>query len=200
MSKRINLNGKSFGRLTAIGIANSKDWLCRCSCGKFPIINGSSLRRGLSKSCGCLKRSNIASGLNTKHGRSRTRTYRIWAGIKTRCLNPRSRGYAEYGGRGITIDPMWLEFENFYRDMGDPPSGHSIERKDGTKGYSAENCRWATPEDQANNTRNNRLLEFAGETHTLAEWSRIVGVSQKTISTRLVRGWTVGQSIGKEGR
>jgi hypothetical protein len=139
--------------------------------------------------------------LYTTHGKCQTRSYRIWAGIKTRCLNPRSRGFAEYGGNGIGICDRWLDFRNFYADMGDPPTvQHSIERQNGSLGYSPDNCKWATPQEQANNRKSSRVVEYNGQSLTIAQWADSLGISQKTISTRLNRNWTVGQALEKEAR
>lgn len=90
-----------------------------------------------------------------KHGMHKTPEYTAWHDMKGRCLNPNHRSYAYYGGRGITIDESWLEFENFYRDMGPRPSGLTLDRIDNDKGYSKDNCRWANRIVQMGNTRRN---------------------------------------------
>jgi len=84
--------------------------------------------------------------------------YHVWEGIKQRCLNPNRRGYEYWGGRGITICERWLDFENFYADMGPRPgAGYSIDRyPDNDGNYEPGNCRWATASEQQRNTRRRR--------------------------------------------
>ena len=82
-----------------------------------------------------------------------SRTYRTWANMKQRCLNPSHRDYEYYGGRGIVVCNDWLEYENFRRDMGNAPIGHQLERKENDKGYYKDNCVWATKSEQMYNRR-----------------------------------------------
>ncbi len=92
--------------------------------------------------------------LREKHGMHQSREYQTWEAMIQRCTNPNAPKYENYGGRGITIHPLWRSFKNFYSDMGERPAGTSIDRIDTNKGYHPDNCRWA---DQKTQTRNRRL-------------------------------------------
>ena len=109
--------------------------------GKFPPLRTSRKSRSLKPS-----------------KRSGEPAYRTWQAMKSRCNNPRNQAYENYGGRGIGIeDPHWQDYESFLADMGDRPDGMTLDRKKVEEGYSKENCRWATPSQQAQNRRNTKL-------------------------------------------
>jgi hypothetical protein len=164
MTKLIDLTGRRFGRWTVLGRANHNDahkkplWCCRCECDTVRLVTGGNLRSSLSQSCGCLK-SERSRAAHFKHGHCDrrngrvSRIYTTWQGMLQRCLNPRSPGFHNYGGRGITVCERWHKFENFYADMREPPDGLTLDRKDNDKGYSPENCKWSTRLEQTHNRR-----------------------------------------------
>lgn len=187
----IDLKNKRFARLVVLEKApasNPKDtsahWLCLCDCGTKKVIRGHSLRKGMTTSCGCFAREK-----NTVHGMHETRVYSIWEGIKERCLNQNRKEFKNYGGRGISLCKEWYKFEEFYKDMGDPPKNHIIDRKDNDGDYTKDNCRWVTYEQSNNNTRHNVYLTIGDETKTITQWCRRYGVKPSTAFARIFKGW-----------
>ena len=191
MPAPIDLTRQTFNRLVALEVIprpssnGGRYWKCRCTCGNTVEVRVDALRAGKVKSCGCQRTDALKK--RSTHARSGTPEYRIWQAMKARCHNPNSTKYYMYGGRGIEVCDEWREsFETFLQDMGERPSTlHSIERIDGTQGYSKENCVWADKETQANNTRLNRPITYQGETLNLSQWSRRVGIPVTTILNRL---------------
>jgi hypothetical protein len=154
------------------------------------------------QSCGCLQRER-ASEANITHGATTNYNwapgYSVWVGMKSRCLNPNSARYIDYGGRGITICERWMDFASFIADMGEPPDGMSIDRyPDGDGNYEPGNCRWATPQEQSNNSRQCRRLTHNGITATITEWNGILGLpSDNTAITQRLNtyGWSVERAL-----
>lgn len=175
-----------------------------CSCGTVTITQVKKVNSGHTKSCGCLQ-SEITTKRSTKHGEA-TRKYKspeyvVFQGMIQRCTDSNCPKYKNYGGRGITICDRWREpsgqgFLNFLADMGRrPPECTSIDRKNNDGDYCPENCRWATSEEQGNNTRKNRYLESNGVRQTLAQWGRQLGCNPQVIASRISRGWSVHEAV-----
>lgn len=197
--KARDLFGKIFGSLTAVsrdfGRKNAVYWNCLCECGEKSCVTRSNLVSGATKSCGCLSKKMSSERLRT-HGMTLTRPFKIWDGIKQRCLNPKHLKYSSYGGRGITLPEKWLTFDGFWEDMQEGYRDDlTIDRIDNNIGYSKENCRWASMLVQSNNKRNNRFLEFDGKKLTVAQWARETGIKSVTIRARLQKGFNVEEAL-----
>ena len=194
---RIDLTGQKFGWLTVIKYAYTKKkaayWLCKCDCGNETIITANSILSNKTKSCGCLRKD-----LLTKHSYSNSNLYTTWANMKQRCYNPKTPEYKYYGERNIKVCKNWLEsFTNFYEWA--ISNGYkedlSIDRINVNGNYEPSNCRWATPKQQARNTRYNKIITYNNETHNLSEWAEIVGINPITLGTRLRRNWTIERAL-----
>lgn len=181
-----DLIGKRFGKIVVISMDGKNDKgkmvTIRCDCGKSKQVYEHHVRQKRYASCGCARR---------KHGHvgsgNRSSTYIAWQSMKSRCLNPLSKGYDRYGGSGITVCERWINsFENFLEDMGTKPEGTSIDRINNSVGYEPSNCRWATPKVQMNNRTCNRNIEYHGVTKTLSQWAEELGVAKTTLFGRLL--------------
>lgn len=167
---------------------------CRCDCGRDHEAYLENLRCGYVKSCGCTREANIRLS-RTTHGLSNIKEHRIWSNIKSRCYNVNNPTYPKYGGAGIKVCDRWLDFANFFEDMGVRPHGKtSIDRIDNSKGYEPGNCRWADWFEQAENRRSSKYLTHRGKTQTIAQWSRETGLL-KALPHRLTLGWSVADAI-----
>jgi len=132
------------------------------------------------------------------HGMAGTRIYRIWQGMKKRCLNKNEQSYIKYGAKGITVSKEWETFVNFLEDMKDTYFEKSqIDRIDNNKGYFKKNCRWVTIEQQANNKRNVKLYDFNGNKMSISQISRITGINRVTIRDRIEKGWEQKKAFSK---
>jgi hypothetical protein len=198
MSKRIDISGIRYGRLVVSQYHGMRlqrpHWECICDCGKITVVYGQHLKNGMTKSCGCYHRDQTSLA-KREHGRSRSKIHWIWVAMKQRCSNPANKGYPDYGGRGITVCQRWMKFENFLSDMGDRPNGYSLDRIDNNKGYSKENCRWASVQLQSRNKRSSKLITFNNETLSESEWARKLGLSRGCVIARRKKGMTAEQAL-----
>lgn len=204
MGRRVEMTGRVFGRLTVIEKTDRRSssgdifWRCQCECGNRAEVNGGALRRGESRSCGCLFLEVAAEKfrkLLTKHGKSGTSTHTVWMGMKQRCESPGASKFAIYGGRGIKVCDRWQSFSNFLADMGERPPGMSIDRIDPDGDYEPGNCRWATQLEQQNNRRNNRMVLVNGERMTVSMAARSAGLKPDMVMQRLKRGLSIEQAL-----
>lgn len=171
---------------------------CLCDCGTRWWMQKSNTRR--VQSCGCIRSAKTVARSKT-HGHSRTPEHRSWAGMKTRCSNPRQDTWRLYGGRGITVCERWSLFENFLSDMGPKPSArHSIDRIDVNRGYEPGNCRWATPHEQARNRRNIRMVKVDGVDMCLSDAAVLRGLTPRVVFSRLGHGWSVEDALSRPVR
>jgi hypothetical protein len=112
-----------------------------------------------------------------------------------RCMNPNNSGYKWYGRKGITVCEEWRDFRNFYADMGDPSPQQTIDRRDGTSGYSKDNCRWATMKEQAQNRSSNLMISWHGVKQSLAQWAQTIGIKADCLYSRLNSGWSIERAL-----
>jgi hypothetical protein len=190
---KLELTGKKFNRLCVIEEVDRDKkgtyWRCLCDCGRESIVSGSALNCGKTKSCGCLTAENRKKA-KTTHGQSNSRIYRIWSQMKVRCFSKKKDNYNLYGGRGITICPEWLDFNNFFKWA--VKNGYkddlSIDRINVDGNYEPENCRWATRKEQQNNRRVNRNFTLNGIEKTVSEWAEELNISRSALYHRVYRG------------
>lgn len=201
-----NLVGMKFNRLTVQYLKGKKHgrayWICRCNCGgriELPthrIID----KKNPTRSCGCFRKENTGNMFRT-HGCTNDDTYAIWCKIKERCLNKKSTFYLNYGGRSIKLCKRWHSFENFKEDMGDRPyPTATIDRIDNNGNYEPLNCRWATMKQQANNKRNNVILEFNGISKNISQWAEYLGLKRGTLNSRIIRKWELRHALDPKKR
>ena len=202
MPKPIDLTGQKFGLWTLIERKPLSDkkkryYVCRCDCGTVKDVEHSGLVRGASQSCGCKE---FARGkhLECRRGRS-TREYVAWQNMRARCRNPNNPEFCRYGGRGITVCDAWQSFPAFLADMGRAPPRSSIERIDNSRGYTPDNCRWATSREQTRNTRRNVNIELNGKAQCLADWAGDLGISTNNLRWRLNR-WPAEKALTQPAR
>lgn len=125
----------------------------------------------------------------------RSKTYASWRSMRERCFNQKNKQYTDYGGRGITVCERWNDFVNFLADMGEVPKGLTLERVDNEKGYSPDNCLWASRASQVRNRRNTKTLEFQGAIKPVAEWAEIMLIPYNTLRCRVAKGWDATKAL-----
>ena len=168
--------------------------LCKCDCGNEIIVLREHVVSGRQKSCGCLKKRNG----KVTHGMTGTKIYRVWANMISRCCNQKLKSWDNYGGRGITVCDEWRNFQNFmdWSFKNGYSETLTLDRIDNDKGYSAENCRWVDEFVQANNKRNNHIVEYNGERLSIKQWSDKTGIPYKTLHRRIVAlHWDIERAI-----
>jgi len=200
--KLIDLSGMKFDRLKVICRTKTEKgrvfWLCQCKCGNVKEVSGKELTRGTTKSCGCLRKETASKNFTT-HGATETRLYYIWTTMIQRCEKPSTKkSKKDYKERGITVCPGWHNFETFQSWA--LANGYSenltIERMDNDKGYSPDNCKWATNKEQANNRRSNVNITFNGITQTIAQWAEELCMAYNVLHNRLsYLGWSVEKAL-----
>lgn len=191
-----DITGQRFNRLLVLkrveNIRTSAAWLCKCDCGNEIVTTGVQLRSGHTKSCNCLQKETIGNK-RRKHGRSGTRLYKVWKGMRERCNNPNNISYKNYGGRGIVVCERWQNsFDNFLEDMGERPatidSKFTIDRIDVNGNYEPGNCEWKTYIEQGKNTRRNVWIEYNGEKKIISEWGKELNLPHTMIKNAIKAG------------
>lgn len=199
--KIIDLTGMRFGKLSITGISRREKrnnggpklyWAYVCDCGVTGSATGSNLKRGITTSCGCAKANLLQTfGDRTRtHGMRQHPAYSTWCAIKARCGNPTNKRYADYGGRGISICPEWIDnFEAFWSDMGASWfEGATIERSDVNRNYEKSNCLWIPAAEQAKNKRNTRFIKTPDGPMRISEAVAKYGVPYEVLRVRYDAG------------
>lgn len=201
-----DITGERYGNLIVLNragaIKGKAAWNCLCDCGNRVVRTGDVLRQGACTHCGCRTGENHSNGAK-RHGMSKTRLAHIWSSMKQRTENPDCNTYKYYGARGIKVCEEWKNSFETFRDWA-LTNGYSdkltIDRIDVNKGYFPDNCRWVDVYIQANNKTDNHYITRGGETHTLADWCRILNVSKSTVFKRQRQGLPEEMWFEKEVR
>lgn len=201
-----DMTGQRFGRLIVVkripNLPNSKvtRWECKCDCGNITFTGRPNLMHGKSTSCGCYAaESKRKRKTRTTHNESRTRLYSIWQSMKQRCYDKNTNGYEQYGAKGIKICEEWMDYNNFSKWSTE--NGYSelltIDRKENSKGYNPENCRWLTMKEQNRNKIKNRIIELDGDKKCVSYWSETLNIPINTIVNRLNRGCSPEEALNQ---
>ena len=192
----VDLTGQKFGRLTVISRAENKGketcWKCQCDCGNEVIVQGNNLKNGHTVSCGCFRREKTSESHKT-HGMKGTSIHNTWSHIKARCFNPNSKHYKDYGGRGITMFPEWIDnFQAFYDYVSKlehyGEDGYTLDRINNDGNYEPDNLRWADKKTQGRNTRRNIYVEYQGVMMCLKDAAELSGINYDTLLARYYAG------------
>jgi hypothetical protein len=190
---KVDYSGRKFGRLTAIKkvISGKRGcYLCVCECGNETTVRGDSLTSGKTRSCGCLPK-DVNVHVHSTHGDSKSRIYKIYKKMISRCYNKNNDRYHMYGDRGIKVCAEWLDrYETFkeWSIKNNYSDNLTIDRIDNDGDYAPDNCRWTTNIIQSNNTSRNIYVEYKGETKTLAQWCRELDYPYASTRALLAKG------------
>lgn len=203
-----DLTGLEYSYLKVLRVGDTRTnsgkrrWLCLCTnCGKTFERTTTDIRhsmdRGWQASCGCVPRKTEGHPV---HGFARTRPYRVWSGMRSRCYRPNDASYHNYGARGIKVCDRWLDsFENFWEDMGPTyEEGKQIDRIDSNGDYTPENCRWATPTENIRNRRTTRFCDSPLGYMTVGELSERTGIAYATLLYRVNQHWPKEELLREE--
>jgi len=198
----IDLTGMTYGRLTVVGYSHTNKsgktfWKCKCECGKETVTSSDKLRRGVTRSCGCLRKE-LYGKAQTTHGMTKTKLYVIWSNMRSRCMYRKNSMYHNYGGRGISLCEDWKNFDSFrkWAEKNGYKEGLSIERIDVNGNYEPKNCTWIPKSKQLLNQRRSHLVTAFGKTQTIKEWSDESGIKYDTIERRLNSyGWNPADAV-----
>lgn len=189
-----DLTGRRFGRLVVVSRemrtrpsgVRLGGWICRCDCGTEKWVSAGNLTGGGTNSCGCLSRE-----VHKKHGLSKDPLHKTWCSVRLRITKESSKDYPNYGGRGLVMEPEWVEDFALFRswilaNIGPKPSrNHTLDRIENHLGYLKGNLRWATQVVQQNNRRSNRRITRDGETLTLKQWCIRLGLNYGAVKMRV---------------
>lgn len=197
MTKKLELAGRRFGRLTVVAQAphsarGAIRWECVCDCGNRTTVFRSALGR-LTNSCGCLEAESRRT-VNVTHGMSHSPEYVVFSSMLDRCNNPNDEAWLNYGGRGIQM--KFASVTEFVDHVGRRPSAkHSIDRIDNDGNYEPGNVRWATAIEQRNNRRDSVLYEFGGVRDNAKGWAARIGIRASSVIYRLNAGWPLEKAL-----
>ena len=212
-NKLEDLTGQRFGRLTVLyrttdyvqpNGSRRPRWRCKCDCGTELDVIASNLKRGSTRSCGCLQKEEL-SKRRTSHGgwANNEKLYGVWHGMKKRCYCVTDQHYKDYGERGITVCDLWKEDYAAFREWAlsnGYKEGLSIDRINVDDGYSPDNCRWVTAKVQQSNRRSCIYVTYNGETKTLKGWSLDTGIPYATLVQRYNCGWETSRMLNPQKR